>query len=107
MLGNKVKKARQGYLMEDLKCQAEEVKHNAINTTIQDKRNLEMSKVSVYKISLIPSIVLYFGTYYIVLLLCHWFQLALSHLSTIVRCFEAECDVLGVRSPRVDFPYRH
>lgn len=47
MLGNKVKKARLGHVMEDIECQAEEVKHDVINTTLHEKKNLEISQVSV------------------------------------------------------------
>lgn len=63
MFGNKVKKARQGHVMEDIECQAEEVKHDVINTTIHEKKNLEISQVSVCKMSLMSSTVLYYGTY--------------------------------------------
>lgn len=73
MLGNKVKKVRQGHVMEDFGCQAEEVKHDAISTAIHEKKNLEISQVSVYKISLIPSTVLCFGIYCVVTLVCHWY----------------------------------
>lgn len=45
----------QGHVVEDFECQTEEVKHDAISTVIQEK--------NVYKMSLIPSTVLYFGTY--------------------------------------------
>lgn len=63
MLGNKVKKARLGHVMEDIECQAEEVKHDVINTTLHEKKNLQISQVSVCKMSLISSTVLYYGTY--------------------------------------------
>lgn len=62
MLGNKDKKSRQGHVMEEIECQAEEVKHDAINTTIHEKKNLDISQVSVCKMSLLSSTALYFGT---------------------------------------------
>lgn len=60
--------------MEDFGCQAEEVKHDAISTAIHEKKNLEISQVSVYKISLIiSSTVLCFGIYCVVTLVCpYW-----------------------------------
>lgn len=65
VLGNKVRKARRGHVMEDFECQSEEVKHDAINAAIQEKKNLEISQVSVYKMSL-SLLRVCFGTYHIV-----------------------------------------
>lgn len=49
VLGNKVRKTGQGHVMEDFGCQAEEVKHDAISTAIQEKKKLEISQVSSTK----------------------------------------------------------
>lgn len=44
MLGNKVRKARQGHVMEDFEGQTKGVKYDAVSATIQEKKNLEISQ---------------------------------------------------------------
>lgn len=53
--------------MKDFKCQAEEVKHDVVSSAMQENKNLEIFQLSVaYKMTLVPSTVLYFRTYHIV-----------------------------------------